>query len=58
MEHMWCIAILEFLSDFRRFDNGDFISTLLIPKDWKVNDLKAALPLICGSVLIRKHKWL
>lgn len=55
MEQMWCNAILEFFSDFRWFDNGDFISTLLTPKDWRANDLKAALPLICGSVQIRKH---
>lgn len=55
MEQMWYNVILEFLSDFRRFDNGDFISTLLTPKNGKVNDLKAALPLICGPVHIRKH---
>lgn len=54
MEQMWCNVILEFLSDFR-LDNGDFISTLLTPKDWKVTDLKAALPLTCGSVQIRKY---
>lgn len=33
MEQMWCNVILEFLSDFRRFDNGDFIPMLLTPKD-------------------------
>lgn len=55
MEQMWCNVILELWLDFGRFENSDFISTVLTQKDRRANDLKTALPLICESVQIRKH---